>query len=417
MLMEHNKSGFICYFGDLSTKEVDVINDYWLMTEDSGVNGDFAYSVARVSKKHGLREGDVRVIIKNGSGFCAIGDARLCSSCGDVVLLASRMKYKDALKGKRGTCKKCLQEHRVRFEEECEKKLVEYLESSSVVEGYEYSDLQYLDKVFLLAILTMNYADDGPLDLRSGGFGWSGFKSIDAEALNSLIARKAIRRVEPMGSEAMMAYARLQGGVSEKKLLILNSESKHSLQPGFYINFPDDFSNISDFIRAINDDVVEGSITVDDIKGIRCLVNDMRVEKLYALVEYLGLKYRLKINHNIKLDAVLRHIAVTYPLDKAYYTMIRMVKDVIEYMHVEYVNSYASEYLFTRFLESYLSKVKTNGWELKISRSLPQELTSSNFEAMVTAIFLEGALSWDELSATEVAERWVSKLHVTGSNG
>lgn len=414
---EENGVGFICYFGNLSAEEIDVINDYWLVTESGGVSGDFAYSVASVSERHGLREGEVRTIIKNGSGFYALGVAGLCDSCGDVVLVSSRMKYKEAFKGKRATCKKCLEEHRVKFEEECENKLVEYLESSSSVEAYEYSDLKYLDKVFLLAILTMNYAGDGPLDLGSGGFGWSGFKSIDAEALNSLVARKAVRRVEPMGSEAVMAYSRLQGGRSDKKSLIVSERLKDIPQPGFYINFSDDFSNINEFMRAVNDDVVEGCITIDDIESIRRLVNDVRVEKLYALVGYLGLNYRLKINHNIKLDAVLRHIAVTYPLDKAYYTMIRMVKDVIEYMHVEHVNSFATEHLFTRFLENYLSKVKTRGWQLKIAKSLPQEITSSNLEAMVTAIFLEGALSWDELSATEVAERWVSKLHVAELHG
>ena len=417
MMGKNNEAGFICYFGDLSSEEVEVINDYWLVTDDGGVNGGFAYSVSRVSERHGLREGDVRVIIKKGSGFCAPGGVGLCGSCGDVVLLSSRMKYKEALKGKRGTCKNCLQEQREKFDEECEKKLVEYLESSLSVEGYEYSDLKYLDKVFLLAILTMNYDGDGPLKLGAGGFGWSGFKSIDAEALNSLVARKAVRRVERMGDEAVMAYVRLRGGSAEKKSLLSNAGLRDIPQPGFYINLPVGLYNINDFMQAVNDDVVEGCITIDDIEDIRRLVNDVRVEKLYAVVGYLGMSYRLKINHNIKLDAVLRHIAVTYPLDKSYYTMTRMVKDVIEYMHVEYVNSFAAEHLFTKFLESYLSKVKTRGWELKIARSLPQEITSSNLEAMVTAIFLEGALSWDELSATEVAERWVSKLHVAESHG
>ena len=91
-----NEVGFICYFGDLSSEEVEVINDYWLVTDDGGVNGGFAYSVSRVSERHGLREGDIRVIIKKGSGFCAPGGVGLCGSCGDVVLLSSRMKYKEA---------------------------------------------------------------------------------------------------------------------------------------------------------------------------------------------------------------------------------------------------------------------------------------------------------------------------------
>ncbi|MGE4535406.1 MAG: hypothetical protein AB7E20_17130, partial [Halomonas sp.] len=315
MMKKDNEVGFICYFGDLSSEEVEVINDYWLVTDDGGVNGGFAYSVSRVSERHGLREGDVRVIIKKGSGFCSPGGVGLCGSCGDVVLLSSRMKYKEALKGKRGTCKNCLQEHRERFDEECEKKLVEYFESSLSVEGYEYSDLKYLDKVFLLAILTMNYDGDGPLNLGADGFSWSGFKSIDAEALNSLVTRKAVRRVEPMGDEAVMAYARLRGGSAEKQSLLSNAGLRDIPQPGFYINLPDDLYNINDFMQAVNDDVVKGYITIDDIEGIRRLVNNIRVEKLYAVVGYLGMSYRLKINHNIKLDAVLRHIAVTYPLD------------------------------------------------------------------------------------------------------
>lgn len=81
-----NGVGFICYFGDLSSEEVEVINDYWLVTDDGGVNGGFAYSVSRVSERHGLREGDIRVIIKKGSGFCAPGGVGLCGSCGDAVV-------------------------------------------------------------------------------------------------------------------------------------------------------------------------------------------------------------------------------------------------------------------------------------------------------------------------------------------
>lgn len=409
---KNNEVGFICYLENLTPEEVEVISDYWLMTDSDGESGGFVYSVSRVSEMHGLREGSIGNIIKKGSEFCAPGGVGLCSYCENLVLFSNRMKYKEALKGKKGICKKCLQEQRVKFEEECDKKLIEYLESSVSVEGYEYSHLKYLDKVFLLAILTMNYAGDGPLKFGSGGLDWTGLKSIDAEALNSLLARKALKRVEPMGDEAVKAYTRLKGGAAGKKSLVTSVGLRDIPQPGLYINFPNDLFNIIDFIQAVNDDVVEGSITIDDIKSIRRLVHDVRVETLYAVIGYLGMTYKLKINHNIKLDAVLRHIAVTYPLDKAYYTMTRMVKDVIEYMHVEDVNRYAVEHLFTRFLESYLSTVKTKGWELKFSKSLPQEISSSNLEAMVTAIFLDGALSWDELSATEVVERWVSKLDV-----
>ena len=141
-------------------------------------------------------------------------------------------------------------------------------------------------------------------------------------------------------------------------------------------------------------------------------MNDIRVEKLYLLIKYVGSEYRLNIKENIKLDALLRYVAETYPLDKIYYTMTRMSKDVIEYMHKEQVNRFACEHLFTSFFENYLSKVKAYGWELKIKKALPQELESSNLEAMITAIFLSGCLNWNELSATDVAERWVSGLNI-----
>jgi len=331
-------------------------------------------------------------------------------------LFSNRKKYKEALKGKNRICKKCLQEQRVKFDEACEKKLVEYLESSLSVESYEYSHLNYLDKVFLLAILTMNYADDGPLKFGPGGFGWTGSNYMDADALSHLVVRKAIKRIGPMGDEAVKAYTRLKDGISGKKSLISSAELRDIPQPGLYINIPGDISNVSDFLQAVSDDVVEGSITIDDVKGIRRLVHDVRVDKLYDLTEYLETTYKLKIKQNIKLNAVLRYIAETYPLDKAYYTMTRMVKDVIEYMHVENVNRFSVEHLFTSFLESYLSTVKARGWELKFSKSLPQGITSSNLEAMITAIFLDGALSWDELSATEVVERWVAKLDVTDAD-
>ncbi|MDW0359879.1 hypothetical protein Q8G38_11200 [Halomonas venusta] len=405
-----NKNGYLCYLDDIDEGVEGLINDYWL-TEESDEEA-FFYSVDNVAKKYSVSGAKLRAIINNLCEYYFFTSKVSCGCCDGAVSVSSRKRYKEALSGASLTCASCLEEKRLAYEKECNEQLLNYLEFSLEEKVYDYADLSYLDKVFLLSILSESFAGEGPLSFGAEGLSWSGFKSVDSEALSSLISKKAIKVVVPMGEEARMAYGRLRLGSSYRNAVEIFGKVKGIPQPGFYFNLPCGFDDVNDFLLTVNDDVVKGDIDIDDIKAIKCLVNDIRVEKLYLLIKYVGSEYRLNIKENIKLDALLRYVAETYPLDKIYYTMTRMSKDVIEYMHKEQVNRFACEHLFTSFFENYLSKVKAYGWELKIKKALPQELESSNLEAMITAIFLSGCLNWNELSATDVAERWVSGLNI-----
>ena len=409
-LASGSENGFLCYLRNLDKDTEGLVNDYWLTLSDDSEN--FFYSVDGVAGKYGISPAKVKRIVTNSCEFYFLTSEKSCCCCDGPVSVSGRKLYKEALEGAGLTCVECLENKKMTLEESCNEQLLSYLASSSKVEVYEYSDLNYLDKVFLLVLLSESYSGDGPLFFGAEGVSWSGFKSIDSEFFSSLVSKKAIKIVGSMGEKASLAYGRLKKERGYKNSVEIFGKAKEVPQPGFYFNLPKKFCSVNDFSLAVNDDVVKGNVSVDDIKNVKCLVNDVMVEKLYVLVKNVSLEYRISIKENIRLDAVLRYAAEMYPLDKIYYTMSVMSKNVIEYMHKGQVNKFACEHLFTSFLENYLSKVKAKNWELKYKKPLPRELESSNLEATVTAIFLSGCLNWNELSTAEITQRWLSGLNV-----
>jgi len=321
-------------------------------------------------------------------------------------------------------CRECEQQQLSVLREESIEILRNFF--SDVLKKTDYFHrLSYIDKLILLAVLLDNYQEKKPVVSSGSRINISGSENVDMTALSRLVNIGALVKIVDLPEEVALAETRLhESSVTTTSRssrlrraghLHRTQRNQFAIERGIYFSLPLGFNNSAEFIEKIYNDIVSGGIAAHEVTDLKRMVIDMRIENFYRLIDHIAHDFNLDISNSVPLSALLSHLAERYPITKCYYTFHRYAKEVVLYMHKNEPPSYSRCHLFTKFVSNYIQNVEERGWELSFTRTLPEPVFTSNLEALVSRNFIDGHFNWHSLTATEVIDRWLSKITIHDS--
>jgi hypothetical protein len=295
--------------------------------------------------------------------------------------------------------------------------LLENYLSSILNQSEYYESLSYLDCVFLLAILSDDYQDKKPVFGSDKRINLTGSEELDIKAISRLIDIGALVNIKELPENIQIAETIICGSSNTN----LYRHGRYGYKPqrnplaierGIYFSLSARFSNIPEFVTSLYERIVKMGITPTECEELKRLVIGIRVQNFYRLIEGISQEFNLVISNSNPLGALISHLSENYPITKCYYTFYHYAKEVVLYIHKNNPDFYSKNHLFTKFVSNYIQDVEDKGWELKITRRLPEAIFTSNVEALVSQHFIDGHFNWHSLTANEVIERWLSKIPI-----
>lgn len=403
----------ICYLKPLSDEEINAINKYWTLKDDC--NEEYKYTMKEIDSQHGTECKKVSSLIKKTTCM-AQTPSFICSDCKQAIPARNRSEFVRRLSSSSFQCQGCEKKQLDSLREESIKILQNFLDSQLNKLDY-YSKLSYIDKLVLSAILSNEYQERKPIFKHDTRMYVSGSENVDNSTLSRLAGLGALVKIHELPEEIQLAEMRVYGRSSGQFYRKTRNgyrpqQNPLAIEKGIYFSLPAGFSNSSEFFAKIYDDITNGGITTEEIAELKQLVVDIRVENFYRLIEHISQEFKLEISNSVPLSALLFHLSENYALTNCCYTFYFFVEKVIVYIYKNNPDSYSRPHLFTKFVSNYIQEVQDNGWELKLTRQLPETIFTSNLEALVSRSFIDGHFNWHSLTANEVIEHWLSKVSI-----
>jgi hypothetical protein len=412
-----NNELIICYLKPLSENEIISINKYWTLND--GSKDEFKYTLQHIDSQRDPACGRVSNLVNKS--FCLVHyPSFFCKECKLATPVRCRFEFTERLNINSFICKNC-REKEQKTQYEYSIIIVQNFLDKLLNKTDYFSDLGYIDKLILLSFLLDDYQERKPVFTNNTRINITGSENVDLSALSRLITLGALVNITELPDDVKQAetiiYESSASTSSKKRQYKPKTQQKYyAIERGIYFSLSLGFNNLSEFIEKIYDDVVHGGIGIKEITGLKQMINDMRVENYYRLIEHISMEFKLEISNSVPLSALLSHLSEKYPLTKAYYMFHRLAKEVILFIHRSEPLGYTKSHLFTKFVSNYIKNIEENEWELKYTRQLPESIFTSNIEALISRNFLEEHFNWHGLSTTEVIAIWLSKIKIHESS-
>jgi hypothetical protein len=411
MIIENNDvNGTICYLEPLNDDELKMVNLYW---------GEIQMSVDKIKALFPQLKHPSSFVPKV-SGFAIRGESFRCTKCQSVKKVSNRKYYLIALKTKNSPCKKCNAEATVaRYERNLA--IIEDYKAKLFDKKYDLTDLSYIEKINLFLILNNYYIEGQSLSITSEGLDLAGSHNIDSRLLMELSSKGCLvmANTNNLPKEVQEAYDeiyQLFDSLKYDETVISNIsyvKARVSLN-GVYFNVPNAFDKISDVKESLYFHICSSKITISDIQELTLLVEGIRLENLYGIIDWLVKeKCKLPIDKNMKLDSLLKFISKKHPLAKLCNSMYYQAREVVFYIHKNDPLGFRAPKLFGKFLSDYFAKVEENNWELKYPKALPMNVSICAIESFVCDLYFEDHFNWTSLGTNEIISIWLKKLELT----
>ncbi|QSB02992.1 hypothetical protein JWZ98_08695 [Methylomonas sp. EFPC1] len=403
----------ICYLKPLSEDEIISINKYWTLKDSS--KDEFEYTLKQIDSKRERKSRNVSNLVLKS--LCLVNNQSFyCKDCKQAKPVKSRKEFSERLRVDSFVCRECKEKQLISLREKSAKVLANFLDDLLNKSDY-FSQLTYIDKLVLLTLLFDDYQEKKPVITSNARINITGSENVDMPVLSRLVGLGALVKITDLPKAVALAQAKLyESSVTlDYKQNRYRYRAQHNqlvIEKGIYFSLPLGFNNSAEFIERIYNDIINGGISVQKITELKRMVIDMQVENFNRLIDHVSGEFNLEISNSVPLSALLNHLSEKYPITKCYYTFSHQARRVIVYMHQNEPASYAISHLFTKFVGSYIQMLEENGWELKYIRILPVAVSTSNLEALVSHNFIDSHFNWHSLSATEVIERWLSKITI-----
>ncbi|WP_125199520.1 hypothetical protein [Guyparkeria sp. SCN-R1] len=405
----------ICYPADVNEQEILAVNDYWAFS--TGTISGFRYTIDRIDRYY--RSDDVRrtrpvSVLARKSSFVGDHPAFECSSCRKKIPAENRQDYiKKTRIYAHGVCPPCLEAQMKELHDDARETLRGFLEVELQPEPY-LASLDIIDTLSLLTILT-EYSNDGPFIASSpDDLIITGIDAVDRALFSSLCSKGALTYISELPVEVSRANSVLFGELDRLTYLrgargggaVYRPEG--AVSKGVYLN-PLDLDGVihssgleSVFFQRLQE--IQCSEAEDS--GVRRIIHQVQLMKLYALVQDVAAEHRLEVAPSNKLRSLLEHLANNYPPLNVHFCFRVKAREVVIYLHTDNPPQYRVKHLFAKFVGDYIQQIESKGWDLKKIWTIPPSVEASPFEALFSRLFLDEDFNWDRLSAQKVFSTW-----------
>lgn len=411
---ENNPIGMICYLKTLDMEELKLINKYWEIVPLNASN--FTMTVTQLGSLF-PHLSSPSSLASNKSEFVIIDKNFTCPKCGSMPKVSNRMKYLAALKHPNPVCSEC-KAKAIELKRERNKNIISAYKASLFDKDYDLADLTYVEKISLFLILNSYYNDDKPLSITNENLDLSGSQDFDSKLFVDLAQKGCLVIVDDLPEVVQEAYDAIYGRYSRLNYDNGYNRSRYSetrsLAQGIYFNMPKQIEDISQVRTELYSHICASKISTSEIQQITQLVEDIRLANLYECIDWLEqVEFKIPVEKSMKLDSLLKFIAKRYSLDKTYYSLWYYARKTGAYIQKIGSRDFKTPKYFVKFLSDYFTDVKTNGWELKCTRSLPMDVNTSAIESLICELYFDDEFNWVSLTTAEIVSTWLKKLDVT----
>lgn len=410
----------ICYPVDVTEDEKSVIDDYWLLSDES--SSGFLYTLQQIDRKHKSKQVRPVSILARKSSFYISHPAFICQDCKCEIPVKNRRDYINRFKVKRAAvCSDCSDLRQQNLIANAQNILREYVFDKFQPEQY-LDGLSIEESLALLSITAEQTENSKYLGESIDDVSITDIQSIDYKIVHSLINKKALIHIPKLPSDVERANKVIYGDFSHvtyDKRYRKSVRYRHpdSIMPGIYLNNPtkNECFEVSDITSILYKRIQTSILTIDDFKMVNFLVKEMQIEKLYKLVSEVSKDKKIPIANSSVLRALLNHLAECYPPQNIFFTFMVKAREAIEYIYKESIPVYKAKNYFAIFVGRYVQHQENKGNQLYKAWTLPPHIQTSPFEALFSQIYLNGHFNWNNLSAKEVVALWLESVSLSES--
>lgn len=408
---------YICWLTPADQRETELIYKYWELKAFE--NKKFRYQLKELIDI--LNFTKVETIPNLIKEKCFISSNSLvCIKCNQNFTPNTRTEFIHLQNKERQVCKKCKKTEVTNYV------LMEIENINSSIKQiplpkFNESNLQNLDYLNSLALLSMllelNPSDTTqPVQVSKFELFVSGNTDIDTQIFTDLEHQKAIHIVNDNETTKIStfynedAYLLQNIDLIDTKLLQkLKTRSLQTTMPGFYFSLPDCFDDFDEYKANLFEQLINTTITRDDIEKIQEFVLKIRLDQVYILLGIVKNVIKIPIDMNMKLDTVFVKLIKKYPLPVIFNILSYQAKQVASklYSNPSMIYHIQKQQLAT-FLETHIKYLEENDKAILYKKKLPDFMVGSMIEGFTSYYVFDGLTSWTDLSANEVIEKWLN---------
>ena len=415
-----------------SEETEELLHDYWCFTDSTLENFEnfendklkFKYPVSYLIEKYDIKRNHIPAVVRS-NGFLQLKTTLACNNCQGLVAFETRneltTKFRGNTPGRLGFCATCYTKHIDAKLEKVLNKINKISDKDKIAETNEKNDqLSYIEKVLLVIILTSKEINKDRIDEND----WSNFIAIEVNQSKSLINKlikkgyftstiqfehvnDIIHEFRSINVSEHLEYA-TDEIVSKIKLAF------ESLSAPCFV-LPAGFQDHEEFASHLFDDLQRNEVHLSDIRDIENYIINKRMHEIECI--FLSVCRDSNIPHKIdnSLLLIFKRMSEKYTLKECNNIINYRAKDVVFNINkakINRTNTLSIPYFFRNNLERYMDYIDNLDNPTIYTRRLGHDWMRSEIEAFVSLHLIRSSKSWDDLTADEIIESWVSKLEV-----
>lgn len=387
----------LLFLSELSDREINVVIDYWKI-DDS--NGDFAYSISNVSKKHGYTSSKLSKLLSRSPKVGIYELDRCCPSCSEPISFGSRSDLKKYIKfTPKSVCSSCTFAMLSSAKVEVNKKLELLFDELRC--GFDIEQAPYHLKVCLYLILTRFKADEGCF-YSSKKPVLTGISWLEDKVYSELSSALLLIDLQSVENKVLAFYEECIPKEFDLDIeyLIRKGYINISLSRGEDI-FLDFFTAHNDAFYAVISNLEEvmysKKMTTIDLKELKFFISDILVMRLSHIIKIHLDKLNIPYDDNKKLASKIVDMTEKYSIHKCSWLVFKTLKELERYLVGKNVPKFKLKHYFLKFLNN------TENKAIKIDEVVLDNNFVSYFEKFFCVRVLEKEiLNFNYMSLKEI---------------
>lgn len=351
----------LLFLSELSDEEINVVRDYWKI-DDS--NGDFAYSISNVSKKHGYTSSKLSKLLSRSPKVGIYELDRCCPSCSEPISFSSRSELKKYINfTPKSVCNSCTSAIVSSAKVEVNKKLELLFDELRC--GFDIEKAPYHLKVCLYLILTKFKADEGCF-YSSKKPVLTGSSWLEDKIYSELSSMLLLIDLQSVGNKRLDFYEECipKEFDLDKEYLIRKGYINNSLfrEENAFLDF---FASHSDVFHPVLSNLEEvvysKKMSISDLKELKFFISDVLVGRLSYIIKMHLENLNVPYDDNKKLASKIADMTEKYSIHKCTWLVFKTLKELEKYLAGKNVPHFKLKHYFLKFLNDTESKsIKVN---------------------------------------------------------
>ena len=346
----------LLFLSELSDEEINVVSDYWQIDE---VNGDFAYPISNVSKKHIYTPLKLSKLLSRSPKVGIYELDRCCPSCNEPIAFSSRSDLKKYIDlAPKSLCKSCILKIVSSASSEVNDKVEQIYDD--LKEGFDIQQAPYHLKVCLYLLFTKFKASEDSF-YNSKRPVLSGSSWLEDKIYSDLSSMMFLLNVKSLNEKRLSFYEEcIQSKFQlDKSYLTSNGYINSSLdfdENDFLDPFHSKDEVYDDILSQLEHAIYEKNLSIEDLKELRFFISDILVRRLsYIIRKHLN-DLNIPYDDNKNLASKVADMTEKYSIHKCSWLVFKTLKKLEKYLEDNDIPRIKLKHYFLKFLNDVESK-------------------------------------------------------------